>query len=137
MTENNPPESTGTTEAGASGVDTAEKGSGAPAGESDTFSREYVEGLRKESAGYRDRANALAKRLHRELVAATNRLENPDDLAFDAEHLDDPEKLAAALEALLAERPYFAKRVVTGDAGQGNRGGATSGPESFADFFRG
>lgn len=115
---------------------TAETAENAPTGDSDTFPREYVEGLRKESAGYRDRAkqaeeraDKLAQRLHTELVKATNRLENPADLAFDAEHLDDADKLGAALDALLADRPYFAKRVVKGDAGQGARGGQ---PEPFS-----
>ncbi|AYJ07465.1 hypothetical protein DBO90_01975 [Mycobacterium avium] len=100
-------------------------------GSNDVFPRTYVEDLRKESAGYRDkakqaeeRADALAKRLHQELVTATGRLENPADLAFDAEHLDDADKLSAAIDALLADRPYFAKRKVSGDAGQGPRGGA-------------
>lgn len=104
------------------------------AGEADTFPREYVETLRKESAGYRERAragderaDALAMRLHKELVKATNRLENADDLPFDAEHLDDADKLNAALDALLADRPYFAKRKVTGDAGQGPRGATDAG----------
>lgn len=100
----------------------------------DTFPRSYVEDLRKESAGYRDRAktaedraDVLAKRLHRELVTATARLENPDDLPFDAGHLDDENKLSTALDALLSDRPYMAKRVVKGDAGQGPRGGAETG----------
>lgn len=110
---------------------------------SDTFPRSYVEDLRKESAGYRDRAktaeeraDALAKRLHAALVAATNRLENPADLPYDAEHLDDGDKLSAALDALLADRPYMAKRVVKGDAGQGARGDRPSAP-TFADLLRG
>lgn len=100
----------------------------------DTFPRSYVEELRKESGGYRDRAKAaeanseaVAKRLHRELVKASNRLENADDLPYDAEHLDDADKMAEAIEALLTDRPYLARRVVKGDAGQGNRGGADSG----------
>lgn len=104
------------------------------AGDADTFPREYVEQLRKESADHRtktkaaeERADALAKRLHRELVTATGRLENPADLAFDAEHLDDADKLGAAIDALLSDRPYFAKRKVAGDAGQGPRGQADTG----------
>ncbi|MEZ0359890.1 hypothetical protein [Mycobacterium sp. SA01] len=100
----------------------------------DNFPRSYVEELRKESADYRtrakeaeDQADKLARRLHTALVTGTNRLENPTDLPYDAKHLEDPEALKAALDALLADRPYMAKRVVTGDAGQGNRGGAESG----------
>lgn len=122
------PANTNTAEAAESAP---EKQSGPANGETagDTFPRSYVEDLRKESANYRDRAkqaeeraDALAKRLHSELVRATGRLENPADLAYDADHLDDADKLKAAIDALLADRPYFAKRKVAGDIGQGNRG---------------
>ncbi|WP_099025626.1 hypothetical protein [Mycolicibacterium palauense] len=108
----------------------------------DTFPRDYVESLRKESAGYRDRAKqaegqveTLSRRLHTELVKATKRLENPADLPYDAKHLDDADTLAAALDALLADRPYLAKRAVRGDAGQGVRGGAQ--PPSLLDALKG
>lgn len=108
----------------------------------DTFPRSYVEDLRKENADHRtkakaaeDQADKLARRLHVALVAATNRLENADDLPYNAEHLDDGDKLTAALDALLADRPYFAKRVVKGDAGQGNRGGSDTG-FSLLDIMR-
>ena len=131
-TENNEPDNGNT--------DTAEKPEDAPdaqpdgnndiPADRDTFPRSYVENLCKENADYRTKAKAaeeqadtFAKRLHAELVKATNRLENPADLPYDAKHLDDPERLKAALDALLSDRPYFAKRVVTGDAGQGARGG--------------
>lgn len=99
------------------------------ADDADTFPREYVESLRKESAGYRDRAKTaeadaerLAKRLHAALVAATGKLENPAELSYDAEHLSDEAKLSEAIDALLADKPYLAKRRVAGDAGQGQRG---------------
>ena len=108
----------------------------------DTFPRDYVETLRKESADHRtkakaaeDRADTLAKRLHTELVRVTGKLENAADLPFDAEHLDDDDKLSAAIDALLEDRPYFAKRKVSGDAGQGPRGGNKPAP-SFGDLFR-
>lgn len=127
-------------ETGGANALTAETVPGAPEtqsdGNTDVFPRQYVEELRKESAGYRDRANALAKRLHRQLVAATERLENPDDLPFDAEHIDDADKLSTAIDSLLAERPYFAKRKVSGDAGQGPRGGNASAPSNFSDLLR-
>lgn len=115
-------------------VSAPEKEQGTINGESasDVFPRSYVEELRKESAGYRDRAkqaeeraDALAKRLHGELVRATDKLENPADLAYDADHLDDSDKLAAAIDALLNDRPYLRKRKVAGDAGQGPRGAET------------
>lgn len=137
--------SAATDETGTANTDTADAVENAPEAQSDgnaddsagdTFPRSYVEELRKESAKHRDRArqaeeraDALARQLHSELVRATDRLENPADLAYDAEHLDDPEKLKAALDVLLSDRPYFRKRKVVGDAGQGPRGG---GQEPFS-----
>jgi hypothetical protein len=67
--------------------------------DADTFPRSYVERLRRESAGYRERAqtaDTYAKRLHLELVRATGRLADPTDLEFDEKHLDDPDALVAA-----------------------------------------
>ncbi len=108
----------------------------------DVFPRSYVEELRKENGDHRTKAkdaeakaDALAHRLHAALVAATNRLENPADLPYDASHLDDADRLDAALDALLGDRPYLAKRVVAGDAGQGQRGGSVAEP-TWADLFR-
>ena len=139
---NTGPDGTETHANNATGGDTAGKPDDAPGAQPDgntgdspdTFPRDYVEGLRKESAGYRDRAKtaednaeALSKRLHMELVKATGRLENAADLPYDAAHLDDLDGLGAALDALLTDRPYLAKRVVTGDAGQGPRGTADTG----------
>ena len=52
-----------------------------PPEDGDTFPRSYVERLRRESAGYRERANTAdtyARRLHTELVRATGRLAEPD-----------------------------------------------------------
>lgn len=127
-------------------VDAAEPSENTPEtsteGSGDVFPRAYVSELRKESAGYRDRAkqaeanaDAYARRLHAELVKATGKLENPDELPFDAEHLDNPDALGAALAALLDERPYLAKRVIAGDIGQGSRGDAK--PEvSLLDLMR-
>lgn len=109
----------------------------------DMFPRSYVEELRKESADYRlkakdaeTRADELAKRLHAELVKATGRLENHADLPYDVKHLDDAEALTAALDALLADRPYLGKRVVRGDVGQGERGGADA-PVSLLGLLQG
>ncbi|EHB53657.1 hypothetical protein MycrhDRAFT_4120 [Mycolicibacterium rhodesiae JS60] len=129
-----------TTETNPGTVDKPDDAPGAQLGDTDkptdgdTFPRSYVEDLRKENADYRnrakvaeDQADKLARRLHAALVTATNRLENAGDLAYDATHLDDEEQLKAALDALLVDRPYMAKRAVRGDAGQGNRGGADGG----------
>ena len=87
-----------------------------------TFPREYVEKLRKEAADYRTRAkdrDDLAHRLHDALVAATGRLADPSDLAFDEQHLDDAEALQDAIDTLLAAKPHLASRRVHGDIGQG------------------
>ncbi|OCB21298.1 hypothetical protein A5674_03270 [Mycobacterium malmoense] len=96
--------------------------------EPETFPRSYVEDLRQENGKYRQRAqqaDAYAQRLHTELVRATGRLADPTDLPFDAEHLDDPDKLSNALDDLLASKPHLASRRPTGDIGQGDRGPAS------------
>jgi hypothetical protein len=91
-------------------------------GDADTFPRSYVERLRRESAGYRERAqnaDAYARRLHLELVRATGKLADPTDLEFAEEHLDDPDALAAAIDNILTRKPHLASRRPTGDIGQG------------------
>ncbi len=117
----------------------------APATEStdpDTFDRAYVEKLRKESAGYRERAGR-ADEAGRRLLDATVRahagavLADPGDLLHfgsPAELLGedgypDPAKVTAAAEALVTARPHLATRRVTGDAGQGPRGTVSTAPD--------
>lgn len=93
-----------------------------PTGEPETFPREYVEKLRKENAGYRDKAKKTddyAQQLHAALVKETGRLADPTDLPFNPEHLDDPAALAAAVDTLLTTKPHLASRKPTGDIGQG------------------
>jgi hypothetical protein len=90
--------------------------------DADVFPREYVQRLRDESARYRQRASRaddLAERLHVALVAATGRLADPTDLAFDEAHLDDAEALSSAIGELLKAKPHLASRKPTGDVGQG------------------
>lgn len=125
-------ENAGQTEAGDSATDT-EIDSNA-----DTFGRAYVEKLRKESAGYRERAQRaddLAARLHTALVSATGRLADPTDLPFDAANLDDEQALSGAIDELLTRKPHLASRRPFGDVGQGNRG-ASSEPVNLADMLR-
>ena len=110
-----------------------------PNDDPDMFPREVVEKLRQENGKYRQRAgqaDELAKRLHTELVRATGRLADPTDLPFDPEHLDDPEKLTAAVDALLDAKPHLATRRPSGDIGQGQRGPA-SGSFSLLDTLKG
>lgn len=93
-----------------------------PAEEQDIFPREYVEKLRKEAAGHRERAkrtDELAHRLHTALVEATGRLADARDLPYDEAHLEDPQALLQAIEALLADRPHLGSRKPMGNIGQG------------------
>ena len=101
-----------------------------PDEDADQFPRSYVERLRRESAGYRERAtkgDTYAQRLHTEMVRATGKLADPTDLPFDAEHLDDPDVLAAAVDDLLARKPHLASRKPLGDIGQGPVSGGSPG----------
>lgn len=97
--------------------------------EETTFSRDYVEKLRKESAGYRDRAKTaetraetLARQLFTAKVAATGKLADPTDLEFNPDLLDDTDRMAEAIDNLLAAKPHLKSRKPSGDVGQGNRG---------------
>ncbi|WP_347957091.1 hypothetical protein [Gordonia aichiensis] len=91
--------------------------------EPDTFPREYVEKLRQENGRYRQRAqhaDELAHRLHRALVAADGRLQDPTDLDYADDHLDeDGSHLREAIDELLARKPHLAARRPIGDVGQG------------------
>lgn len=90
--------------------------------DAETFPRSYVEKLRKEAAGHRDRAKRtddLAARLHTALVEATGRLADARDLPFDESYLDDPVALSGAIDALLADKPHLATRKPSGNIGQG------------------
>lgn len=121
------------TEGVTSGDDDDENDSGA-----ETFSRSYVEKLRRENATYRERAQTAehyAHRLHTALTEATGRLADPTDLAFDQAHLDDPDALRSAIDDLLARKPHLASRRPFGDVGQGNRG-SSSEPVNLAELLR-
>lgn len=88
----------------------------------ETFPRDYVEKLRRENAGYRERAQQaddLAHRLHTSLVEATGRLADARDLPFDETHLEDQEALSQAIETLVADRPHLGSRKPRGNVGQG------------------
>lgn len=88
----------------------------------ETFPRAYVEKLRKEAAGHRDRAKRaddLAARLHTALVEGTGRLADARDLPYEESHLDDPVALSEAIDAVLADKPHLATRKPIGNIGQG------------------
>lgn len=97
----------------------------------EVFDRPYVDKLRKSEAAYRVRAKhaeELGARLVTAYAAATGKLADPTDLAYDAalcddDGLPDPERVAAAVDALLEAKPHLATRRPVGDVGQGPRPG--------------
>ncbi|MGI8576486.1 MAG: hypothetical protein ACR2KG_00890, partial [Nocardioidaceae bacterium] len=103
-------------------------------GQPDTFPRDYVESLRRESAGYRQKAQR-ADDLHARLLAATvassagSVLADPADLLtfgtetdlLDENGYPDPGKIATAAQQLATARPHLASRRPSGNAGQGAR----------------
>lgn len=114
----------------------------AEAGENDTFPRSYVEELRRENASYRDKARAaqsqideLSRELFTAKVQATGKVENPTEIPYNADILNDPDALSEAIDAAVSERPYIKRRTITGDAGQGQRSKPTA-PQDFSALFR-
>ena len=108
----------------------------------DTFDREYVERLRRESGDHRRRArdaervaDELRAELWRERVDALGLLADPGDLPFDADLLDDPYRIRAAVEHLLDERPHLRTRRIRARIGQGE-GSPTTGV-SLSALLRG
>ena len=96
-----------------------------PSDDEDTFPRSVVEKLRKENAGYREKAKkaeTYARELFYARVAATGRLADADDLPFDEALLDDHDTLVGAVEELVARKPHLASRTPRGDVGQGLSG---------------
>ncbi|WP_041314562.1 hypothetical protein [Mycobacterium sp. JS623] len=98
----------------------------------DQFPRDYVERIRRESAGYRDKAKAaetraedLARQLFTARVSATGKLADATDLEWSAD-LDDADKVNAAVDELLTAKPHLASRTPRGNVGQGAKdSGAT------------
>ena len=127
MTDENTPEDVDLDqpEAGVTEVTPATDVAPEPADDAETFPRDYVLKLRDENAKYRQRAadrDEIAAKLHTALVRATGRLQDADDLPFDPSHLDDPDALTAALDALLTAKPHLATRKPMGSIGQGVSG---------------
>lgn len=90
----------------------------------DTFPREYVERLRRENAEARTKAkrtDELAERVFHLEVASLGRLQDPSDLPYDADLLDNPDGIKAAVEALITAKPHLASRRPTGSVDQGVR----------------
>jgi len=83
----------------------------------DTFSREYVQGLRKEAAEHRARSRRVTEanaRLMALQVGMDGRLVDDTALTFTDDMLDDsglvdPAKVTSAIDALIEAKPYLRK----------------------------
>lgn len=102
-------------------------------GDGDTFTRDYVTGLRREAAQHRTRAteaeaarDALADELWAARVTATGRLVDPSDLPRPTDTDATPDAVDEAVTALLESKPHLARRRVGGSIGQGE---GTAGPD--------
>ena len=69
-----------------------------------------------------DPLTTTQKKLHSALVALDGRLANPEDLPFNADHLESDEALETAITAFLESHPTLKKNYIAGDVGQGTRG---------------
>ena len=94
-------------------------------GTEQTFAKEYVDKIRREAQGLRDRAKTaetrvdeLSRALFTARAAATGKLVDASALAFDPA-LDDGDKISAAVDSLLESKPYLRSRVPSGNVGQG------------------
>lgn len=139
---NNGPEAPQGNELDPAEVDTPETDPDAAEGELEANGEpEALAKVRREAKNLRDRAKAAEARvdeLSRELfahkVAALDKLADATDLAYNPELLDD-NKLAEAVNALLAAKPHMAKpRKPNGSVGQGQRGNDV-GPRDFSSLL--
>jgi hypothetical protein len=104
--------------------------------EQQTYPAKIVKDLRKENANFRERLQQLSRALFAERVKATGKVENPGEIPYNADILDDADAINQAVDAAIAERPYIKARKVTGDVGQGQRS-KTAAPQDFSMLLRG
>ena len=79
---------------------------------------------------------ALARRLHAELVRRDGRVADPADIPFNPDHLDDESALTAAIDQAVESRPAIRSRQYGGDIGAGNRGRAPAAPVDLISLMR-
>lgn len=111
-----------------------------PSDDDQVFDKKYVTKLRKESAAYREKAkrsDELEKQLHTALVKLDGRLADPEDLEFDAEHLENHDKLADAIADLISRKPGLKKQQLSGDVGAGKRGTEKKPPADLLSIIKG
>ncbi|GAA3684301.1 hypothetical protein GCM10022237_48600 [Nocardioides ginsengisoli] len=110
----------------------------------ETFTRAYVEELRRESAKHRNaakRTGELTTRLVHSYVETLGRLHDARDLPLSDELMDedgfpDREKIATAVEELVKQRPHLARIRPLGDVGQGASESTPSDLSAFGSFLR-
>lgn len=90
--------------------------------------------LRDRTKAAEARADELGRALFTALVAATGRVENPTEIAYEAGLLADPDAIHAAIDAEIERRPYIRSRKIAGDVGQGRNANPT-GPQDFSGLF--
>jgi len=108
-----------------------------------TFDPAYIAQLRQEAAEGRvkaKRADALARQAVRAIVRSDGRLIDADDLAFDAQFLDDEglvdsEKVTAAIDSLVERKPHLAARRPSSEIPQGAQ--PMPGQVSLLDLLQG
>ena len=100
--------------------------------------------LRRQAQRYRLRArdaSSKAERYARELftarLAALDVLADTSDIPFDPELLDEPDALAQAVAELVERKPHLAKRLASGDIGQGAGAGGNPGDVSLVSLING
>ena len=70
-------------------------------------------------------------------LAALDMLADPSDMTFDPELLDEPDALAQAVAELVKRKPHLAKRLASGDIGQGAGAGGNPGDVSLVSLING
>lgn len=100
-----------------------------PVTEPETYTAEYVKSLRDEAANHRVKAKKVTDanaRLTSAFVAQDGRLVDPEVLTFSDDLVDDDglvshDKVAAAISALIADKPYLLRRTPSTSIAQGVR----------------
>lgn len=103
--------------------------------------RAVVTKLRKEAGDTRKklreteaRTDELAAQLWRYRVAETGLLADPEDLPYDPDALDDPDKVRALAEDLVTRKPHMRSTRIRSRAGQGV--GTASEPVSLSAMLK-
>jgi hypothetical protein len=119
------------------------RNSESPQDSDSTFDPAYIAELRQEAAEGRvkaKRADALARQAVNAIVQGDGRLIDADDLAFDAQFLNDDglvdaERITAAIDSLVERKPHLAARRPSSPITQGAQ--PMAGQVSLLDLLQG